>query len=357
MPIDLTEYKEAIDNALENGVSCLVATSSAGGSPNVSLRGSMMVFDSQHLAYWDRVHGRQLEHVAENPRVVVFYRDAPKRMTWRLYGEATVHSEGPIRDQVMARTVSRELDRDPERTGAAVLVKVDLVMTLGSQVLQKADGADDAKPVGAAKPTPERTRDLFEAMSTSRSIRRFRPDPIPDDVLAQLLEAASQAPNGSNAQSWRFMVIRDPKLRRQVGELYRQGFRENFPADRAANEPDPNRRRVIRSADHLAEHMGDEPPVLMMFCVERAPGSAAPSRTGGASVYPAVQNVLLAARALGLGGCLTTLHLRREAQVKEVLGIPENVDTYALLPLGYPATKHGPLRRRPVAEITHYDRW
>jgi nitroreductase len=235
-----------------------------------------------------------------------------------------------------------------------VLVRVDLVMTLGSQVLQSADGA---LPAGAAKQTPARTRDLFEAMSTSRSIRRFRPDPIPEDVLAQLLEAAVQAPNGSNAQTWRFMVIRDPDLRRQVGELYRQGFRETFPAERAASEPDPNRRRVIRSADHLAEHMGDEPPVLMLFCVERAPGSGTPSRTAGASVYPAVQNVLLAARALGLGGCLTTLHLRREAQVKDVLGIPENVDTYALLPLGYPATKHGPLRRRPVAEITHYDRW
>ena len=99
------------------------------------------------------------------------------------------------------------------------------------------------------------------------------------------------------------------------------------------------------------------PPVLLLFCIERAPNAPAPNRTAGSSIYPAVQNVLLAARGLGLGGCLTTLHLRREEQVKAVLGIPENVDTYALVPIGYPATKHGPLRRRPAAEVTHHDRW
>src|SRR5690242_16461106 len=125
MPIDLTEFKEAIDNALDNRLACLVATASADGSPNVSLRGSMMVFNKEHLAYWDRVHGRQLEHVSENPRVVVFYRDAPNRQTWRFYGAATVLTEGPVREEIMRRTNPRELERDPDRTGAAVLVKVD----------------------------------------------------------------------------------------------------------------------------------------------------------------------------------------------------------------------------------------
>jgi nitroreductase len=120
---------------------------------------------------------------------------------------------------------------------------------------------------------------------------------------------------------------------------------------------DPSRRRVMRSADYLAEHMGQEPPVLVLACIERSPGATGATHTAGASIYPAVQNLLLAARALGLGACLTTLHLRREAQVKALLGIPEHVDTYALIPLGYPATRHGPLSRRPVAEITSYDRW
>jgi nitroreductase len=324
----------------------LVATASARGEPNVSLRGSTMVFDQDHLAYWDRVHGRQLEHVGENPHVVVFYRDSVRRNTWRFYGQATVHAEGPLREEVMARVVEAELNRDPERTGAAVLVRVDLVMTLGNQVLQQRDERPD---------TPAHTLNLFEAMYTSRSIRRFKPDPVPDALLDRVLEAAIQAPNGTNAQTWRFLVVREPGLRRHLGELYRQGFREVYPSDRLANERDPNRRRVIRSADHLAEHMGDEPPVLVLVCAERAPNAA--PRGAGASIYPAVQNLLLAARALGLGGCLTTLHLRREPQVKALLGIPDDVDTYALIPLGYPASPPGPLRRRPVAELTHYDHW
>ena len=116
--------------------------------------------------------------------------------------------------------------------------------------------------------------------------------------------------------------------------------------------------------------MGDEPPLLILACIDRGPGevrggrsrAGAPAASGsrhgaGSSIFPAVQNLILAARALGLGACLTTLHLRREAQVKEVLGIPEHVDTYALLPLGYPATSYGPLRRRPAPEVTSYDRW
>ena len=348
MGIDLAEYREAIDGALANGTPCLVATASARGEPNVSLRGSMMVFDAERLAYWDRTQGRQLEHVGENPYVAVLYRDPPRRTTWRFYGHAAVHAEGPVRDQVMARVVPPELNRDPERKGAAVVIRVDLVMTLGSQVLQRRDAQPE---------TPERTLNLFEAMRTARSIRRFRPDPVPDEVVHRVLEAAIQAPNGTNAQAWRFVVVREPSVRRQLGELYRQGFREVYPAGRPEAEQDPNRRRVLRSADHLAERMGDEPPVLVLACLERRPGAGPATRSAGASIYPAVQNLLLAARALGLGACLTTLHLRREAQVKALLGIPEHVDTYALIPLGYPASPPGPLRRRPVAEVTHHDRW
>lgn len=346
MAIDLNEYQEAIDGALANRTPCLVATASARGEPNVSLRGSMMVLDQDHLAYWDRVHGRQLEHLGENPHVVVFYRDAARRTSWRFYGQATVHAAGALREQVLARVVEAELHRDPERTGAAVLVRVNLVMTLGNQVLQQRDERPD---------TPARTLNLFEAMYTARSIRRFTPDPVPDVLVERVLAAAIQSPNGGNAQTWRFLVVREPALRGELGELYRQGFREVYPADRLAHERDPNRQRVIRSADHLAEHMGDEPPLLLLACAERAPHAA--PRGAGASIYPAVQNLLLAARALGLGACLTTLHLRREPQVKALLGIPDHVDTYALIPLGYPASPRGQLRRRPAAEVTHYDRW
>ena len=107
--------------------------------------------------------------------------------------------------------------------------------------------------------------------------------------------------------------------------------------------------------------MGDEAPVLLLFCAPRQPRAGAASsfalRTAGASVYPAVQNLLLAARARGIGGCLTTIHLYREPQVKAALGIPEDVDTYALVPLGYPFDRFGPVRRKPVEEVTFLDRW
>ncbi|HEV8633199.1 MAG TPA: nitroreductase family protein [Chloroflexota bacterium] len=347
--IKLTDEMRAdVDNALANRTPCAVATCSARGEPNISLRGSMMVFDDEHLAYWDRTRARQLEHVAENPHLVVFYRDPARRVSYRFYGQATVHAEGPVREQVMARTVQAELDRDPDRQGVAVVVRVDRVMNLGNQVLQEREGAP---------PTPPRTFNLFETVYTARSIRRFRPDPVPDELLERVLGAAIQAPSGGNAQSWRFLVVRDPTLRAGIGELYRQGFGEVYPSDRLASEPDPNRRRVFRSAAHLAEHMGTEPPVLVLVCLERLPGGPPPTRGAGSSAYPAAQNLLLAARALGLGGCLTTLHMRHEEQVKELLGIPGQVDTYALIPLGYPAQAFGPLRRRPIGEVTYRDRW
>jgi nitroreductase len=200
---------------------------------------------------------------------------------------------------------------------------------------------------------------LLEAIRTTRSLRRFRPDPIPDEVLRELLEAATSAPSGGNSQSWRFVIIRDPEMRRRVGALYKEGWDEYAPPSRLAGITDPRERRRVESAYHLGAHMGDEAPVLVLFCAPRpaSVASAFAARTGGASVYPAVQNLLLAARARGIGGCLTTIHLYREAQVKAAVGIPDDVDTYALVPLGYPRDNFGPLRRKPVEEVSFLDRW
>ncbi len=205
--------------------------------------------------------------------------------------------------------------------------------------------------------------DLLDAIYTNRSIRRFRTDPVPDDVILKVIEAATMAPSGTNRQTWRFLVIRDPERRRRIGELYRRSFEAIYPADRLAAETDPNRRRVMRSSSYLAEHLGTEPPVLLLVCADeqdaamRSPVAATAPWIAGSSFYPAVQNLLLAARAYGLGGCLTTIHVRYEAEVKEILGIPEGVRTYALIPLGYPVDRFGPLRRQPAAAVTFFDRW
>ena len=130
------QMKELIDNALANGSPCILATVSADGEPDIGYKGSMMVFDNESLAYWERTKRVHMKNVKENPRVIVLFRDAKTKAAWRFHGTATMHESGPIRDQVMARTVKDELDKDPERKGAAVVIRLDKITNMGGQVLQ-----------------------------------------------------------------------------------------------------------------------------------------------------------------------------------------------------------------------------
>jgi uncharacterized protein len=127
------QMREEIDPALANGCACLVATVSQDGTPNVGYKGSVMVFDDESLAYWERTLQGSLANVQNNPRVMILFRNPATRAAWRFVGQATVHTSGPLREQVMARTVPAELDRDPERKGYAVIVKVDKVLPLSGQ--------------------------------------------------------------------------------------------------------------------------------------------------------------------------------------------------------------------------------
>jgi predicted pyridoxine 5'-phosphate oxidase superfamily flavin-nucleotide-binding protein len=132
--IQLTQQmRDLIDPALAKGTPCLVATVSKDGMPNIGYKGSIMVFDDESLAYWERTLQGTLQNVEENPNVMILFRDPATRAAWRFVGKATVHKTGALRDQVMARTVQAELDRDPERKGYAVLVKVDKVLPLTGQ--------------------------------------------------------------------------------------------------------------------------------------------------------------------------------------------------------------------------------
>ncbi len=128
-----------IDNALADRMPCLIGTASKEGAPQISIKGSMMVYDSETLAYWERAKRSALENVSENPRVVVFYRNPRERTNWRFHGEATVHESGAVRDEVMARVVEREMERDPDRAGVAVLVRVDSITELSGRVVQQRD--------------------------------------------------------------------------------------------------------------------------------------------------------------------------------------------------------------------------
>ncbi len=193
--------------------------------------------------------------------------------------------------------------------------------------------------------------DLFEAINTQRAIRYFKPEPVPDELITQLLEAAIKAPTGGVRQTWSFVVVRDRETRRKIGELYRQGANFEIRPDMTSQQ-----RRTYKAAQYLEDHMEDV-PVFILACIQMYGGPG--SMTSGSSIYPAVQNILLAARGLGLGSVLTTRQKRFEREIKQLLGIPEDVETAALLPIGYPAEgmRYGLTTRRPLEEVAFDDHW
>ena len=199
------------------------------------------------------------------------------------------------------------------------------------------------------------TFDLFEAIHTQRAIRYFRPDPVPDELIRVVLDAAIRAPSGGNGQPWSFLVLKDPETRRDVAQLYKRAWAASG-MERLTNDPDPSAARVYGTASDLAKEMA-EVPVLIVPCIRV--GGSSTTLTTGSSIYPAVQNLMLAARGLGLGTVITTLYKRYETEIKDILGIPDGVETAALVPLGYPASRarFGGNRRRPVEDVTFRDRW
>jgi nitroreductase len=201
--------------------------------------------------------------------------------------------------------------------------------------------------------------DFFDVVTTQRAMRRLKPDAIPDDVVRRIMDAAICAPSGGNRQNWSFVVVRDPAKRERLGELYREAWGElmkvPYYASASKEPPSSPAGKMLASARHLGEHLG-EAPVIVLACVALDPGVKA-SLTTGASIYPAIQNIMLAARALGIGSCITTIHRFRDAQVKELLGIPAEIETAALIPLGYPLGKFGRPPRRPLGEVAFADRW
>ena len=199
---------------------------------------------------------------------------------------------------------------------------------------------------------------LHDAIFTTRAMRRLRDDPVSDDDLRYLVEAATMAPTGSNQQRWAFVVITDEKAKREIGEIYRDlGRRFIGDAGLAGGNLPPATQRVYRNAMVLAEHMGDAPALILVCVCERPPDDPGRASAYFGSIFPAIQNLMLAARARGLGTTLTTLHKAREDDVKAVLGIPEEVETVALIPVGRPVGKWGQPLRRPSAEVTHWNRW
>ena len=197
--------------------------------------------------------------------------------------------------------------------------------------------------------------DFFEVARTQRAMRRLKTDVIADADLWTLLETAIMAPSGGNRQPWNFIVVRDAGKKRKIGEWYLEAWNRAYgPAVRDAMLAHPDQARTFNSADYLANHLA-EVPVLVIATVRKDQFAIGP--TLGASIYPAVQNLMLAARALGLGTTLTTLHKFHEEEVKQLLGIPEHVETMALIPIGVPRGRFGPASRMPVEKVVYWDGW
>ncbi len=213
--------------------------------------------------------------------------------------------------------------------------------------------------------------DLFEAMYTTRALRRYKPDPIPDGIMTKILEAATRAPSGSNQQNWVFVVVKDPQRKTKISDIYHRGGQiltaiySNRP--RPAHMDEKQYNTLMNAAGYLFEHM-NEAPVLLFACLrqegfgaidnlppEILSAMSGVARMSGSSIYPAVQNIILACRAYGIGTVLTTLHMLFEDEVKEILGLPPEIQTYALMPMGYPINKFGPVKRRPVSEVAFLD--
>lgn len=202
--------------------------------------------------------------------------------------------------------------------------------------------------------------DVYEALYTTRAMRRVRPDPIPDDVQARILDAAVRAPSGGNTQNWRFLLVDDPDVKGRIGPLYRSALTqlwESFYAERiAAAEADPDSeesesfRRVKASADWLADHFAEVPLFLFGF-VQYDPS--------GGSIFPAVWSAQLAARAEGVGSALTSvLGVFFRDEVLEILGVPdEGWINACCVSFGYPTGRWGVAPRRPVHEVAARNRW
>lgn len=203
---------------------------------------------------------------------------------------------------------------------------------------------------------------LFEVMYNNRAMRRLEPREVPQDILVKLIEAANQAPSGSNMQNGRWLVVTDAAVKKKLADLNRKGV-EAYIGPQADNpgslphQSEAKRKRMLDAVLWQMEHL-HEIPALIIACMDFGQKVDADAMArGGGSIWPGVQNLLLAARALGLGAAPTTLALIDQKAVAEVLHLPETMGAFCLIPVGYPLGKFGPVTRKPVDEIMRFDGW
>ncbi len=224
---------------------------------------------------------------------------------------------------------------------------------------------------------------ILDVMATMRAMRRLKPDPVPRETLERLVEAATWAPSGGNEQNYEFVIVDDRAVMARLAELWKRSadaYEAAMRDEAIARMGEEKALPLIRALQFQRDHFHETPAVIVPCYSRRTPPRQAVSllrRIGGvrdialmaaraqrmaalteaASIYPAVQNLLLCARALGLGANITTWHMFLEHEWKRALGIPRSWNTYAVIPVGWPLGRFGPVTRRPAREAIHWDRW
>ena len=204
---------------------------------------------------------------------------------------------------------------------------------------------------------------LVEAMETQRAVRRLLPDPVDDALVLRCIELALKAPTGSNGQNWEFVIVKDPAVKERLAAQYRRAWVLYGGTGKrlAERRDDDSMTRILRSVQWQVDHF-TELPVLVVAClrgskVPYVPMPAVAESSYYGSIYPSAQNLLLAARAMGLGGSLITLPLWSVTAARSILGLPLSVQPCCIVPLGWPRGRYGPTTRKPVGEVVHLNRY
>jgi nitroreductase len=206
------------------------------------------------------------------------------------------------------------------------------------------------------QPESNQTLDIFTVMETCRAMRYLRSDPVSDEVIERLIWAATRAPSPGNSQGWDFVVVTDPQIRTTIGNALSSAMAPRIEAMLASNAPMADT-TTLKGALHLAKTIGDAPLIIVVCGPVIYPPQQPNESFVWSALYPAAQNVILAARALGLGSVFTTYHHVIDALLRETLSIPDDIRIGALIPIGYPARSFTPVARRPGVDFIHRNEW
>ena len=204
------------------------------------------------------------------------------------------------------------------------------------------------------------TSDIWETLYTQRAIRAWKTDPVPEELIWKVIEAGTKAPSGTNTQPWGFVVIQDDAIRQAISDQLHEGLKgiEGLQQmlEQGSQSADKTSRLMLKGAQRLFTNLASA-PVFIIPCLYQVSSPAPEGLLSGSSIYGAVQNMLLAARALGLGTVMTTFQMAAEQILRERCNLPDDATPVALIPMGYPDAKFGPTTRKPVETVTHWEQW